>query len=171
MNRFAACLVLVASVAFSLGLILPMFTVRPSAGDLTALVQIFPGDMMRPKTVSLLDGMTVLWHENEQFLAVLLTLLSVVLPVLKLSVLWLNALNIHEIDLWLVKVVRSVSKYAMAEVFVLALLVMIVKSLPGGSRVTLHAGAWAYTASVMISIAAGSMVRVLPKGSLTNNKI
>lgn len=162
-NRIAVGLVIGASVAFALGLTWPMFTVRPSAGEWTALVQVFPGNMMRPQTVSLFDGLWVLWREGEVFLAVLLALLSLILPVLKLCVIWLNALSIDWFDARILRFFRTISKYAMAEVFVLALLVVVLKSLPGDSHVTLHAGAWAYTGSVILSIAAGVIAHDVPE--------
>ena len=161
MDRVANCLVPGASVALALGLTWPVFTVRPSACEWTALVQVILGDIMRPKTVSLFDSLWGLWREREVFLSVLLAL---ILPVLKLCVFWLNALSIEWFDTRIPRFFRTISKHAMAEVFVLALLVVVFKSLPGDSHVTLHTGAWSYTDSVILSIAVGVIAHDVPDG-------
>jgi uncharacterized paraquat-inducible protein A len=42
----------------------------------------------------------------------------------------------------------------MVEVLLIALLVLVVKGMPGGSEVNIQAGAWLFTASVILSLVA-----------------
>ena len=42
----------------------------------------------------------------------------------------------------------------MVEVFLIALMVLLVKGMPGGSRITLHLGTYAFAVSVLLGLAA-----------------
>jgi len=58
---------------------------------------------------------------------------------------------------------RAVSRYAMLEVFLVALTVLLIKEMPGGSHVTLQAGFYTFSASVLLSLmTAHWMERVNP---------
>ena len=55
---------------------------------------------------------------------------------------------------------RQSARYAMVEVFLIALMVLVLKSMPGGSYVELHAGTWLFTASVALSLIAAQELGV-----------
>jgi paraquat-inducible protein A len=154
-----AALIVAASMAFGFGLALPLFSVQPSAGEWTPVVRLLSGDQLRSSTVTLPGGILALWREGDYFLALLLALFSLMLPAVKLCVLWCEALLITGIHAGVLRFIRTVSKYAMVEVFVIALLVLVIKGLPGGSRITLHAGTYAFSMSVILSLAAGVLLR------------
>ena len=103
----------------------------------------------------------MLWAGDEWFLAILLGLLSLVLPVVKLCVLWWEAFAAGTLPARVLAFFRVVSHYAMVEVFLVALTVLLVKGMPGGSHVALHAGTYAFAASVLLSLVA---TRVFPVG-------
>jgi uncharacterized paraquat-inducible protein A len=155
----AALLVAVSCAAFGLGLALPLFSVTPAAGEWTSVARIFAADEFQSRTFTLPGGIALLWTEHERALAVLLGLLSLVLPVVKLCVLWGEAFVAGSLPPRVLAFFRVVSHYAMVEVFLVALTVLLVKGLPGGSYVALHAGTYAFAASVLLSLAAS---RLLP---------
>jgi len=149
--------VILACIAFAAGLVLPLFTVRPGAGEWTHVVRMFASEQMREQTYTLLGGILQLWQGEEKLLAIILGMLSLVLPIAKLSVLWWECLPGCGVSLEWMRFFRMVSRYAMVEVFVIALLVILIKGLPGGSQITLHAGTWAFSASVIISLIASQI--------------
>ncbi|MCF7734467.1 MAG: paraquat-inducible protein A [Akkermansiaceae bacterium] len=156
--QFAVGLVAISCVAFGLGLALPLFSVTPAAGQWTSVARIFAADEFQTRTFTLPGGIALLWTEHERGLAVLLGSLALVLPVAKLCVLWWEAFAAGSFAPRVMTFFRVVSHYAMVEVFLVALTVLLVKGLPGGSYVVLHAGTYAFTASVLLSLAASRLV-------------
>ena len=53
----------------------------------------------------------------------------------------------------------ALAPYAMVEVFLLALLVLVIKGLPGGSRIELQSGAWLFAGSVLLSLLAAGLLK------------
>jgi len=150
-------LVVLSCLAFAAGLIFPLFTVRPAAGEWTPVMRLFAAAQLQEQTYTLPGGIMQLWREGETFLALLLGMLSIVLPVVKLSVLWWEWLPGCGVSAAWMRFFRIVSRYAMVEVFVIALLVILIKGLPGGSQITLHLGTWAFSASVILSLIASQI--------------
>ncbi|MCP4848407.1 MAG: paraquat-inducible protein A, partial [Verrucomicrobiaceae bacterium] len=54
-------------------------------------------------------------------------------------------------DKWIM-FLRAVSRYAMLEVFLVALTVLLIKEMPGGSRITLQSGFYTFSTSVLLSL-------------------
>ena len=161
-TAIAAGLIAAACVAFGLGLALPLFSVTPAAGEWTSVAKLIASDDFQTKTFTLVGGIGLLWSGGERALAILLGMLSLALPVVKLCVLWWESFVSGTLPPRLLAFFRVVSHYAMVEVFLVALTVLLVKGMPGGSHVALHAGTYAFTASVLLSLAA---TRLLPAGS------
>ena len=153
-RRMVPWLVALSSIAFGAGIVLPLFTIQPGAGVWTSLVRLCAADQMQSRTLTLPGGILQLWQGGEVGLTILLGLLSLVLPIAKLSVLWWECFLVGDMPEPFFDFFRAISRYAMVEVFVVALLVMLVKSLPGGSSITLHLGTAAFTASVVLSLIA-----------------
>lgn len=166
-RRMVPWLVALSSIAFGAGVVLPLFTIQPSAGVWTSLVRLCAADQMQSRTLTLPGGILQLWQGGEVGLTILLGLLSLVLPIVKLSVLWWECFQVGDIPEPFLDFFRAISRYAMVEVFVVALLVMLVKSLPGGSSITLHLGTAAFTGSVVLSLIASqwSLPRTSPNAS------
>ena len=149
-----AGLVAAACATFGAGLALPLFSVTPGAGEWTSLVKLVAADDFQTKTFTLVGGIGLLWSGGEKGLAVLLGLLSLLLPVVKLCVLWWESFAAGALPERVLAFFRIVSHYAMVEVFLEALTVLLVKGMPGGSYVALHAGTYGFAASVLLSLAA-----------------
>lgn len=165
-RRLVPWLIAFSSIGFGAGIVLPLFTIQPGAGEWTSLVRLFVADEMQSRTLTLPGGILKLWQDGEIALAALLGLLSLVLPIIKLSVLWWECIAVRGMSESFLGFFRAISRYAMAEVFVIALLMMIVKSLPGGSHIELHLGTVAFTGSVILSLIA-SQWNLPPKNSHT----
>ncbi len=148
------CLVGTCCLLFGSAVVLPIFTLEPKAGEWTPLAQIISPSDMQAKAMRLLEGVAILWNEGERILALLIALFSLVLPTLKLTMLWLEVFLKEGLPEKWALFLRAVSRYAMLEVFLVALTVLLIKEMPGGSRVTLQAGFYTFSASVLLSLMA-----------------
>jgi paraquat-inducible protein A len=153
-RKLAAGLVALCCLAFGMALVLPLFSIQPAAGRWTGLAKLLAADQFATRSFTLLGGIVILWRENERFLAILMGLISLVFPLLKLSVLWWEIFLVSSLSENFLRFVRSISRYAMVEVLLIALLVLVIKGMPGGSEVKIQAGAWCFTASVILSLLA-----------------
>ena len=109
---------------------------------------------MQVKAMRLLEGVLVLWKEEERILALLIALFSLILPTMKLIMLWMEGLLPEGLPKKWAIFLRAVSRYAMLEVFLVALTVLLIKEMPGGIRVTLQAWFYTFSASVLLSLLA-----------------
>lgn len=136
LTLFSAFLLLVA------GLVFPAFSVRSL--------------LVYQKSYSVLTGIKALYDSGEVALALILALFSVLLPVAKL-VFALALLALPRADgplaRRLLKLLQAVSKWAMADVLVVAVTIVV---LDGGLLTAgdLRAGALFYAASVLVTSAA-----------------
>ena len=123
-------------------------------GELTWLVRIFSPEDLTPTTYSILGVLEKLFLSGDWFLAGLLFLFSVVFPVAKLALYWVSAGCGSELVrvAGLLKWTNRAGKFSMAEVFALALVVVVVKTLPGGSKAEMEWGAYVFVTSVLGSI-------------------
>ena len=92
MRRIILFLIVVSCFLFGSASILPIFSIEPAVGEWTALAEILSPEEMQPQSFSLLEGVRLLWQEDERMLACIIGLFSLLLPVIKLSVLWAEAL-------------------------------------------------------------------------------
>jgi paraquat-inducible protein A len=153
-RKLAAGLVALCCLAFGMALVLPLFSIQPAAGRWTGLAKLLAADQFAARSFTLLGGIVILWRENERILAILMGLISLVFPLLKLSVLWWEIFLVSSLSKNFLRFVRAISRYAMVEVLLIALLVLVIKGMPGGSEVKIQAGAWCFTASVILSLLA-----------------
>ena len=147
-------IIAVSSLLLGLGLIAPSLTIYPQAGDLTWIVKIIAPEELVTSTFSILGVIEKLFLTNDLFLAILLALFSVFSPILKLSLYWF-ATSVNDCKKFerVLQVVHYVGKFSMAEVFALALIIVVIKSFPGGSNAELEWGAYLFTFSVISSMA------------------
>jgi paraquat-inducible protein A len=104
--------------------------------------------------ISILDGIVVLWREEQVFLCLVVALFSILFPALKLSAaLWLwygvdagnstLAVSLDRLEIF--------GRWSMLDVFLVALMVIAIQvSLIG--EVTTHAGLYVFTAAVVLSM-------------------
>ena len=155
-----ACIA-VAAVLLGAGLAGPCMAVEPAFGQFDGWVRLLKPDLARPTEYSVLGGITVLFHHGNKGLALLLLAFSVVFPTIKLAVMAAAtaALSQGRPPGPLMKLAHHAGKFSMLDVFVVGLLVLAIKGLPGGSRVTLGWGVGAFAASVVLSLVAGIIVQ------------
>ena len=60
---------------------------------------------------------------------------------------------------------QAVSRYAMLEVFLVAMTVLLIKQMPGGSRITLESGFYAFAVSVLLSLVVAQFVETKKRES------
>ena len=127
-------LIACSSLLLGLGLIGPTLTIFPKAGDLTWFITIIAPEELEVSTYSILGVIQKLFLTNDIFLAVILAIFSVFSPVLKLSFYW-HATGLKDSKKFnsTLQVIHYVGKFSMAEVFALALIIVVIKSFPGGS--------------------------------------
>ena len=159
--RGLTLLIVLASILFGVGLVAPCLTLHPSAGEYTSLVKFFRPSFTDPREVSILGGILTLIGGEDLFIGCMLLLFTIVFPLVKLGVLWCAVRDLrdrvhapHHIAL-----VEKLGKFSMLDVLVLALLVIAVKQLPGGTEVTLEFGVLAFASSVIISLLLPPLIR------------
>ena len=134
---------LAATLAFGIGVFAPMLT-------LTKLVLI-------RSTFSVVSGIWQLYLEEEYPLFLLLGLFTLVLPVVKLGLLfyaWNRPQSAHRRSLrWM----DLLGKWSMLDVFVVAILVMSVKLGPLATT-ELHYGLYLFSTSVVMMMIASNIV-------------
>lgn len=149
-RRLAVPLLLtVAFLAFGAGIFFPFFHVTKF--------------WMFHDAVSVVSGILALFHEGEYFLFGVLTLFTLLFPCVKLgllAVIWVerehNLTRVRRLHHW----VEHLGKWSMLDVFVVAILVVALKS---ASVAELHIGSGLYlfTFSVIATQVASSLVAAL----------
>ena len=111
-------------------------------------------------------GVVALWHENEILLALILFFFSIVFPIVKLTVLaylWLIRLT-DEQRTWLLRWLDMLGKWSMLDVFVVAILIVLVKLGPM-AKVEPRVGVYVFTAAIAASMLTTMYVERLAKRS------
>ena len=132
----------------------PTLTIVPSAGELTWFFELLSPEDFKPTTYSILGVIEKLFSTGDVFLGAVLVIFSVLFPVGKLSLYWIAAGCESDIGriTGLLKWAHRAGKFSMAEVFALALMVVVVKTLPGGSTAEVQWGAYVFVVSVLGTI-------------------
>ncbi len=156
-RRVLGALLVVSSVLLGLGLTGPCMTVLPSLGALDGWVRVFRPSVVQPSEFSIVSGVMRLWQERERSLAVLLCGFSVVFPVMKLAVMGhayrqVGAVAGRTRKSWALWLAHHGGKFSMLDVLVVAVLVVAIKGLPGGSRIEPGWGLYCFTASVVLAM-------------------
>jgi paraquat-inducible protein A len=146
----------VSAALLGVGLAGPCMTIQPAFGPMDGWIRIFKPDMVRPTQYSVFGGITALYHNGSVALAILLLAFSVVFPTIKLAVMAAatSALSQGHPPGLLMTLAHHAGKFSMLDVFVVGLIVLAIKGLPGGSRVTLEWGVTLFAASVVLSLIA-----------------
>lgn len=110
--------------------------------------------------VSVVGGIITLFHEGEYFLFAVLTLFTLVFPCVKLGLLgiiWLerdhDLARVHRLHKW----VESLGKWSMLDVFVVAILIVAMKS-AGVADLHIGLGLYLFTFSVVATQFASAWV-------------
>ena len=146
-------LIILSSIFLGIGLVAPTMTIIPKAGELTWLMEILDPESMLPVTFSIVGIIIELANSMEWLLVTVLTFFSVLFPITKLYLFWAASCESRENSNigWIASIVGKLSKFSMAEVFVLSLVLISLKTLPGGTDVKLEYGCMIYLLSVIFS--------------------
>ena len=162
-------LIILSSIFLGIGLVAPTMTIVPKAGELTWLMEILDPESMLPVTYSIFGIIIELANSMEWLLVIVLTFFSVLFPITKLYLFWAASCESRENSNigWIASIVGKLSKFSMAEVFVLSLVLISLKTLPGGTDVQLEFGCVIYFLSVIFSTL--SSLRIFNKKESCNN--
>ena len=129
-------------------------TIDPAYGEFTALVQMLKPDLGKEIQISILGGIVALYEDGKYFIGTIILLFSVLFPVWKLGVLWGNvsALARREELNQAFHRIEKLGKFSMLDIFVIAVLIVTLKGLPGGTEIGVDWGVFAFAASVLLSI-------------------
>ena len=158
-------LLVLASVLLGLGLVAPCMTIHPNFGAYTSWVQWLKPDLAATTTYSILGGIFELMRGEGPAIGVLLLAFSVVFPAVKLATLWWGLTRVQQgqpggVALW---VTHHAGKFSMVDVMVVAMIVIAIKGLPGGTHITVGWGLFVVAPSVIVTMVASHPVHRLEK--------
>ena len=153
-------LILVSSVLLGIGLVAPTMTIYPKAGEFTWLMEVMDPESMESVTYSIFGIIVELAEMNDWFMVVILSIFSVLFPIGKLCVFWFYSSFKQEQPktFSIFNLAKILGKFSMAEVFVLSLFLISLKTLPGGTQVQLEYGCAIYFLSVISSILSSMLI-------------
>jgi len=138
--RLLKMLTAVAAVLLGIGLVAPIITLHKF--------------MLIHNTLSVLSGVLLLLEEGQYFIFLIIGCFSVVVPILKLVILYILVSGIQASDARMKKYLHWMhlyGKWSMLDVFVVAVLVVAVK-LGVIASVEMHYGLYAFTGSVLLTM-------------------
>lgn len=158
------CLI-VAAILLGAGLAGPCLSIEPAFGSMDGWVRLLRPDMTRPTNYSVLGGILALLRHGSFIVGIALLGFSVVFPTVKLA---LMASSASKLALGvprglLTKFAHHAGKFSMLDVFVVGLIVLAIKGLPGGSKVILGWGVAVFAASVVLSLLASLGLSMLER--------
>ncbi len=147
-------IVLLSIVLLGFGIFGPCMKIVPGFGDYSPLVRVLKPDLAVPASFSLFSGITHMAHEGNWMLAILVFSFSILFPITKLSVYWIAAIDSPEHGAFhkVMKVASLLGKFSMVDVFVIALLVVAIKGLPGNTQVQVQWGFWCFCTAILVSL-------------------
>lgn len=137
----------------ALGLTAPCMTIVARMDELTDIAKDL-GMLPEPESYSVLQGIIALFDTGDIAIGILLLVFSVIFPIVKLIAVRLT-LRVGPggaVPHRLLSVIAILSKYSMIDVFVIALLVIASKTLPGGSEINLRWGTLAFAVAALLSM-------------------
>lgn len=166
-------LVIASSLLLGFGLVAPSMVLYPSAGELTELVRIFQPQFGAAREISILQGIKVLLREHEIAIGLLLLVFSVLFPLAKLGVLWRATLDLrdHQRHARSLVLIDKLAKFSMLDILVIALIVIAIKRLPGGTRAEIGIGAIAFALSVFLSMLIPALLKRVSEGGPEDAKM
>lgn len=139
----------VCHILLGLGLAAPCLTLVKHVDPLPDSWARWLGLIDEPATFSIGSTIVTLFDHGEILIGVVIFVFSVIFPTAKLI---LTRLALRaERPSKLFTLAAAVSKFSMVDVFVIALLVVLGKSFPGGSHMVLEWGTYAFAAAALLS--------------------
>jgi len=157
-------LLIFSSFTLGIGIMAPTMQTEPRLtlydGDYTEVMNLLFPEEFKSSSFSIIDGISHMWHSGAKGIAALIFGFSIVFPVLKLLILWMASLKLSQEKCpgKALKFVEKLGKFSMVDVFVISVLIVTVKGLPGGSQIHAEWGLYVFAVSVVLSIIAGFML-------------
>ncbi len=117
------------------------------------------------REISILQGVAELWSEDEAFLAIVIGAFSILLPAVKLALalyLWFHAEAGSQQLRRALSLLELVGRWSMLDVFVVALLVVAIRT-SLIDDVTVHPGVYVFTAAIVLSLVVVQRMAVLAR--------
>jgi paraquat-inducible protein A len=145
-----------AGLLLLVGMFAPTFTIIPKFGNgfFERLVRLFVSSDLEPRQFSLLGGILHLFQQRELFVGGLILLFSVVFPVAKLAAIVLFIHRGPSAAGQYLKLLESLGKWSMLDVFVIASLVICFKGFPGGTQIQVQWGIYVFAISILLTMQA-----------------
>jgi paraquat-inducible protein A len=145
-------------------------TIEPAFGGFEGWVRLFKPDLARPTSYSVVGGILTLLKNGSYAVGVTLLVFSVIFPTVKLALMASSSVAIFSGrgPGALTKFAHHAGKFSMLDVFVVGLIVLAIKGLPGGSKVTLGWGVAAFAGSVVLSLVASLLLSMLERRGIGN---
>jgi paraquat-inducible protein A len=158
------CLV-ASAVLLGAGLAGPCMSIEPSFGSFDGWVRLLKPDLARPSSYSVIGGILVLLKHGSTVVGLTLLVFSVLFPTAKLALMASSAAGLAggQGSGMLTKFAHHAGRFSMLDVFVVGLLVLAIKGLPGGSKVMLGWGVAAFAGSVVLSLFASLGLSMLER--------
>jgi paraquat-inducible protein A len=158
------CLV-VSAVLLGAGLAGPCMQIEPAFGAFDGWVRLLKPALARPTSYSVVGGILALIKNGSVLVGSTLLVFSVLFPTAKLALMASAsaALAAGRPSGPLTKFAHHAGKFSMLDVFVVGLIVLAIKGLPGGSKVTLGWGVAAFAGSVVLSLLASLGLSMLER--------
>jgi paraquat-inducible protein A len=148
-----------AHVLLGVGLAAPCMTIVPRLGSHTALGG-WLGLLDEPRSYSILSGIADLLAGSGFWIGLLLLCFSVIFPIAKLIALRVALADVAagRAPNRLHAALANAGRYSMADVFVVALLVVASKTFPGGTEVLVRWGLYPFAAAALLTMFASARV-------------
>ena len=145
-------LVNIAVVCLGSGIMLPVMRIDANDGTIRGFIMAFitPG----PSSYSILSSVWALLKKGivmDILLGVIIFLFSVVFPILKLGVFY-HTLNGGTPNRDISEFVHKWGRFSMLDVYVVAILILTIRSLPGGAQIKPSWGLLLFTTSILLSL-------------------
>ncbi len=145
-------LVNIAVVCLGLGIMLPVMRIDANGGGIKGFIMAFitPG----PSSYSILSSVWTLIKNGvvlDILLASIIFIFSVVFPILKLGVFY-HKLNDGKLNKGISALVHKWGRFSMLDVYIVAILILTIRTLPGGAQIKPSWGIVLFTISVLLSL-------------------
>lgn len=145
-------LVNIAVVCLGLGIMLPVMRIDANGGGIKGFIMAFitPG----PSSYSILSSVWTLIKNGvvlDILLASIIFIFSVVFPILKLGVFY-HKLNDGNLNRGISALVHKWGRFSMLDVYIVAILILTIRTLPGGAQIKPSWGIILFTISVLLSL-------------------
>lgn len=145
-------LVNIAVVCLGLGIMLPVMRIDANGGGIKGFIMAFitPG----PSSYSILSSVWTLIKNGvvlDILLASIIFIFSVVFPILKLGVFY-HKLNDGKLNSGISALVHKWGRFSMLDVYIVAILILTIRTLPGGAQIKPSWGIILFTISVLLTL-------------------